>query len=151
MGRKLMTTEYTPSTIGMRVAWQYWRSHGSEEHNPKSAAEFDRWLARVKAQVWNEAVEAQLKTQSGVRGITIALAPNPYRDEQRARLSENADTDPVAQKKDIQSDGERMSMWIDENGLHLRRLDTTHSDHCDDFACVGCECDPECDDRADTE
>jgi hypothetical protein len=48
-------TEYTPSTIGMRVAWQYWRSHGSEEHNPKYAAEFDRWLALVKEAEWHNA------------------------------------------------------------------------------------------------
>lgn len=23
---------------------------------------------------------------------------------------------------------------------------TQHTDHCDDVACLGCECDPECDD-----
>ena len=35
-------------------------------------------------------------------------------------------------------------IWIDEDGLHLR-MKPNHSWRCDDVACIGCECDPECD------
>jgi hypothetical protein len=39
---------------------------------------FDRWLAEVKAQVWEEGLEAKFKRLEGDDSISL---PNPYRGE----------------------------------------------------------------------
>ena len=67
-------SDYTPTTEEVRNRYL-------SEVFPEDEAEFDRWLSQVKAAVWDEAIEAQLETQSAVRGITIQIAPNPYREE----------------------------------------------------------------------
>lgn len=69
--------DYVPSTDGVRDT--YVRAHRTNVVR----AEFDRWLSQVKADVWEEAIAAQLETQSAVRGITIQIAPNPYREERQ--------------------------------------------------------------------
>ena len=45
----------------------------------RQAAEFDRWLARVKSEAWDEAVASAYLHEDKYR-ISIEHDPNPYRN-----------------------------------------------------------------------
>ena len=53
-------SEYTPKTEKVRRYWQYgsnaWLDSLANDRDPDGlfGAEFDRWLAEVKAEAWNE-------------------------------------------------------------------------------------------------
>ena len=69
-----MSEPYTPDEHNVRAAWIE-TGLGSEE---SLIAEFDRWLAGVKAEAWDEAVDAAGNhIFSGHPGDL----PNPYRRE----------------------------------------------------------------------
>ena len=61
-------SDYTPTTEDVREAYASWSD---------AYPEFDRWLAEVKAQVWDEAYT------EGYRHGTCDVEPsdNPYRGE----------------------------------------------------------------------
>ncbi len=68
------TEEVTPSTSYLRLAYHSYRSSlvGLEEVD----AEFDRWLAEIKAQVWEEGA---LTEWTGFARDKDILSANPYR------------------------------------------------------------------------
>ena len=102
-------TDYTPTTEEVRNRYL-------SEVFPEDEAEFDRWLAEVKAEAWDEGHDAgvQLERLRNSEFPYGTVNANPYREE----------TEPVG-------------------GIH--------SNHCDDRGCLGCECDPACDDYEETE
>jgi hypothetical protein len=64
-------SDYTPTTGDVRA--RYVRDHGA--HFVSDWAEFDRWLAEVKAQAWEEGHGAFYEAGRG--------CPNPYRGEDK--------------------------------------------------------------------
>ncbi len=58
-----MMTDYTPTTEEVWRAYINWEYGGA-------GIEFDRWLAEVKAQAWQE----------GYESVTITTVANPYRE-----------------------------------------------------------------------
>lgn len=78
---------YTPSTDEARVAY---RGNASElgTSTEEAGAEFDRWLASVKAEAWDEGHDAGwagcedfAQHGSVPSGIHQSEAINPYREE----------------------------------------------------------------------
>lgn len=77
---------YTPSTGDMR---HYWVVQGVKRQSKraKRAAEFDRWLAQVKAEAWEEGANSIFLANwhcCRARSTAIALSSspdNPYRKE----------------------------------------------------------------------
>jgi len=47
-------SDYTPTTEDIRAGWEYATAVIGDE----GTAQFDRWLAEVKAQVWEEGFDA---------------------------------------------------------------------------------------------
>lgn len=70
-----MTADYTPTTDEVREAWVD-HVHIASRH-PLPCTEFDRWLASVKADAFDEALVAA-DSFIGNGGDT----PNPYRKDQ---------------------------------------------------------------------
>lgn len=60
---------YTPTTEEIRLRYSDSRHWGEELD-----AQFDRWLAEVKAQAWEEGFQGGYDSAMGVGNI-----PNPYR------------------------------------------------------------------------
>lgn len=52
-----MTDEYTPTTAEVRACWGW--DDDYEIPSPARNAEFDRWLAQVKAEAWDEGAESR--------------------------------------------------------------------------------------------
>lgn len=50
-----MTEHYTPTTEGVRARYAFAR--GREVPREDYDAEFDRWLARVRAETWDEVAD----------------------------------------------------------------------------------------------
>ena len=76
-------SDYTPTTEDIRAGWEYATAVIGDE----GTAQFDRWLAEVKAQVWDEAERrgrdnerALMMCQAQLRPSNSAvLIKNPYR------------------------------------------------------------------------
>ena len=71
-------SEYTPKTKDVREAYiddqmrgEFGRLMG------ETPGEFDRWLASVKAEAWDEGVMAEEN-----RKVAESVGPNPYQGEQ---------------------------------------------------------------------
>lgn len=60
---------YTPTTEEVRKNWQENRNLRGGVIGMFSIEQFDRWLAEVKAQAWDE----------GYESVTITTVANPYR------------------------------------------------------------------------
>lgn len=75
-------TEYTPTTVGVRMAYVY---IDVEEPTEVRARSFDRWLAEhdraVAADAWDEAISAttELSSSNGYFSVIYTPKPNPYR------------------------------------------------------------------------
>lgn len=74
--------DYTPTTEDIRAGWEYATAVIGDE----GTAQFDRWLAEVKAEAWEEGcrwgavefqtLEAKLEDEDKVQ---VTDADNPYR------------------------------------------------------------------------
>lgn len=74
-------TEYAPDTQDVRHAWSlFWHaSINGYKTLDQYEAEFDRWLAQVKAEAWDEGFEGGY-----FHGAYLKPRPtNPYREETR--------------------------------------------------------------------
>jgi len=72
-------SDYTPTTWTVRSAWA---SLAEDEQNvgyDAAAAEFDRWLAEVKAAAWDEGRSAGREDQRTKGQFIRFVAENPYR------------------------------------------------------------------------
>lgn len=74
-------SDYTPTTEAVRGAYLYEaQRHGDAfKGNAATRAEFDRWLAQVKAEAWDECFDSLEYALDGYYAITVAN--NPYRKE----------------------------------------------------------------------
>lgn len=72
-----MTDDYTPDTEEVREL--YWAVSGLPRRDPKAWEEFDRWLRKVKAEAWDEAVDSASLEETESR-LYIYHDTNPYRD-----------------------------------------------------------------------
>jgi hypothetical protein len=75
-GVEELIADYTPTTGDVRA--RYVRDHGA--HFVSDWAEFDRWLAEVKAQVWEEGYTAGDADAHTENRLDMA---NPYRGENK--------------------------------------------------------------------
>ena len=75
--------EYTPSDEQMAGAWIAWQGYGSAE--TESAAEFDRFLARVRRDAAREAL-------IGAEQYIRANMDEPYGDRAATRVADYART-----------------------------------------------------------
>lgn len=50
--------EFTPTTSDLCDAWGYFRHEGTDWGNPAYCEGFNRWLASVKAEAWDEGFDA---------------------------------------------------------------------------------------------
>lgn len=71
-------SEYTPTTDEVRASYSWDRVYGSDDRD-ESRIEFDRWLAQVKAEVWDEGF--LLATRNNPNKPHPMLSYNPYREE----------------------------------------------------------------------
>ena len=62
-------SDYTPTTEDIRAGWEYATAVIGDE----GTAQFDRWLAEVKAQAWDRGYEA------GLTDFASSMTTNPYR------------------------------------------------------------------------
>lgn len=83
-----MTSDYTPTEEAMRTSWRNEQSRrnafkGKEFHQSDAElnAEFDRFLANVRAKAFDEGTEAAaMQVPEGVwHDLVGQLPPNPYR------------------------------------------------------------------------
>lgn len=75
-----MDNEYTPTTKQVREAWGYWRHDPGVLPEDVAFAEFDRWLAQVKADAWREGyIDGRRQDAEGDDGPRFT---NPYHEEQ---------------------------------------------------------------------
>lgn len=73
-------SDYTPTTEEVRRQWA--KKQRDVWGNPGLRAlrkDFDRWLAEVKAQAWEEGVIAQKNKESYIEGLYWSGLANPYR------------------------------------------------------------------------
>lgn len=84
-----MSDQYTPTTVEVRFAYTDRRDFDSQiglgdgPGDEEAGAEFDRWLASVKAEAWDEghsAGETDMFTHY-MHGAGHPETPNPYRKE----------------------------------------------------------------------
>lgn len=84
-----MTDEYTPTTEEVRGQWASSPVYGYRDPMPVRLAEFDRWLASVRADAWDEGAKAVvdllgIKMVSVKPGEQFEQRPvNPYRSEKQ--------------------------------------------------------------------
>jgi hypothetical protein len=79
-------SEWIPKTGDFADAWRS-RTDGehswaSAEESRESDAQFDRWLASVKADAWAECAKEILQTREWHGGNQKYFPRNPYRGEQ---------------------------------------------------------------------
>ena len=78
-----MSKQWTPTTDDFRQVWAAFNGYGGLVARPHSVlmdegyAEFDRWLAGVKADAWDQGV----RDHAAGYGMTPDPGPNPYRQE----------------------------------------------------------------------
>ena len=85
-----MVNEYTPTTDEVRVGWIVGETrdgHGVDHEDlvPEVSAEFDRWLAGVKADAWDEGYRAGSQDMSDLRAGRLTfqtITSNPYRNRE---------------------------------------------------------------------
>lgn len=82
---------------------------------------FDRWLMQVKAEAWDEGRKA------------------------RPDFSEGHDDYCYGYETCY------CGVYVNPYREETEPVKVLHSCHCDDFGCLGCECDPDCDDYEETE
>jgi hypothetical protein len=70
-GLEALMSDYTPTTDKIREAWIEYKCMTECDECPK---EFDRWVAEVKAEAWNEGVAAHRRYD---------YPENPYRGENK--------------------------------------------------------------------
>lgn len=68
-----MSEPYTPDEFNVRMVWVTTGIGPDDKLN----AEFDRWLAGVKADAWEEGVEAQIDAYGNGHDAT----DNPYEED----------------------------------------------------------------------
>ncbi len=67
-------SDYTPTTEEVRQGWRTVKDGKFYvKELPIESDEFDRWLAEVKAQVWDKGYEA------GLTDFASSMTTNPYR------------------------------------------------------------------------
>jgi len=71
-------SDYIPTTEEVRMYYKH--PEGSKIAWFVTPVEFDRWLAEVKAQAWEEGLEAKFKRLEDDDSISL---PNPYRGENK--------------------------------------------------------------------
>ena len=83
-----MGEQWTPTTDDFRQVWAAFNGYGGLVTRPHSVsmdegyAEFDRWLAQVKADAWDEGHDAATdEAPDGVWPDAWIDTPNPYRQE----------------------------------------------------------------------
>ena len=64
-------SDYTPTTEEVSIGWAWYKSGWI--HSDEIQPQFDRWLAEVKAQAWEDGFIR------GVNFFNAGDAPNPYR------------------------------------------------------------------------
>lgn len=73
-------SDYTPTTDDMRTSWH----RNSMSYGPgERTAEFDRFIADVKADAWDEGYETGCSSPYGTStpsGKSYDPEPNPYRE-----------------------------------------------------------------------
>jgi len=77
-------SDYTPTTDDVREDFAFpWSPDQIGDKQARLEA-FDRWLANLKADVWDEGEEAGMKNQANWDGWRDTKPPitNPYREEQ---------------------------------------------------------------------
>jgi hypothetical protein len=83
--------EYTPKTEQVRRFWRYganaWLNSSADDRdrgpNGSFGAEFDRWLAEVKAEAWDEGAMYAAVECNAIDDESepwIATSENPYRE-----------------------------------------------------------------------
>lgn len=77
-------SEYTPTVVAFRYVYG---QMCAEWCRGDALAEFDRLIARIKADAWDEGYEAGMDDELGhQRGVTLEdlnqYTPNPYREEE---------------------------------------------------------------------
>ena len=86
-------SEYTPTTDEVRAVWREWNGYGGliDRTGPEPTtragmvAEFDRWLAGVKADAWDEGEQAGMRRADWEYGATPNMPkPNPYEGDRHA-------------------------------------------------------------------
>ena len=65
--------EFTPTTSDLCDAWGYFRHEGTDWGNPAYCKGFNRWLASVKAEAWDEGFDAGID-----HAILKDFVFNPY-------------------------------------------------------------------------
>jgi hypothetical protein len=75
-------SEYTPKTdeVSRRYMLGAWEESGDTSGD--DVAQFDRWLASVKADAWAECAKEILQTREWHGGNQKYFPRNPYRGEQ---------------------------------------------------------------------
>ena len=66
--------DYTPTTEEVSGAYNFWLQQCSDETVEEITEKFDRWLAEIKAQAWEEGFQDGHDSAMGVRNTD-----NPYR------------------------------------------------------------------------
>lgn len=69
----MQDTGYTPTLSDIRQAWAYFQSE-SVSYTGSPGAEFNRWLNKIKAEVWDEGAFARAEAMD-------YFPENPYRTE----------------------------------------------------------------------
>ena len=73
----------TPTTENVRAAWAYFRNVAQDDTAyPEALAQFDRWLAEVKAEAWDEGrASLVLDSLTPLRedGTRLISTSNPHR------------------------------------------------------------------------
>ena len=76
-------SEYTPTVGELRQAYveASGASMAQESYYAEQVAEFERGLARIKAEAWDEGAQAGSADARAVNPGYPAPTPNPYREE----------------------------------------------------------------------
>ena len=78
-----MTENYTPTESDLRQAYveASGASMAQESYYAEQVAEFERGIARIKAEAWDEGAQAGSADARAVNPGYPAPTPNPYREE----------------------------------------------------------------------
>lgn len=126
-------SEYTPTTEDVREQWGW-----NYPDYDNDRADFDRWLIQHDQQVRMGLFD---------NAQVMLLMARAWDEGHKHRWSRGDDGCECAAHSlgecscGLYGTGELLSL-----NANPYREDTTHSDHCNDFACLGC--DPECDETA---
>ena len=98
-------TDYTPTTEEVRKAYLSLRGGMTWYEGKADAidAQFDRWLAEVKREVWDDAVNQVIATVRCDSEDVTWVNKNPYRQRE---CSENSSSQPTAETSNLLNKGE---------------------------------------------